>query len=124
MEVNPGLVVCCASVLRHDTRTPGLFKVEFEGDGMVTLNSKTYCCWSDNACKYSSKGVSKSTTRFSKDDFASALKDNKVVHGTNRGFVFRQNKMFSYVQSRAGLTNLYAKRRVLDDGVSTTHLDI
>ena len=115
---------CCTSVLRHDMRTPGLFKVEFEGVGMVALNSKTYCCWNDDTCKYSSKGVSKSTTRFTKDDFAGVLKDNKPVHGTNKGFVLRQNKMFSYAQSRAGLTSLYAKRRVLDDGVSTTHLDI
>ena len=115
---------CCASVLRHDKRTPGLFKVEFEGTGMVALNSKTYYCWNDRESKYSSKGVSKSTTQLSKDDFMTALKDSESVHGTNRGFVLRNNRMFSYAQSRTALTNLYAKRRVLGDGVSTTHLDI
>ena len=115
---------CCNSVLRHDMRTPGLFKVEFEGVGMVALNSKTYYCWSDDNYKYSSKGVSKSTTQFCKDDFVGVLKDNGTVHGTNKGFVLRENKMFSYAQARTGLTSLYAKRRVLDDGVSTTHLDI
>ena len=115
---------CCKSVLDHDRRTPGLFKVEFEGTGMVALNSKTYCCWSDNDCKYSSKGVSKTTTQFCKDDFEGVLRDNKSVQGKNLGFVLRENKMFSYAQSRTGLTSLYAKRRVLDDGVSTTHLDI
>ena len=115
---------CCTSTLRHDTRTPGLFKVEFEGTGMVALNSKTYCCWSSDSCKYSSKGISKSTTQFCKDDFMSVLRDNNPVHGQNRGFMLRDNRMFSYAQSRAGLTSLYAKRRVLDDGVSTTHLDI
>ena len=115
---------CCESVLRHDRRTPGLFKVEFEGIGMVALNSKTYCCWNNNDCKYSSKGVSKSTTQFCKDDFMSVLKNNETVHGTNKGFVLRENKMFSYAQARTGLTSLYAKRQVLDNGVSTTHLGI
>lgn len=29
----------------YDKRTPGLFKVEWEGDGIVALCSKTYYCW-------------------------------------------------------------------------------
>ena len=33
---------CCKKQLLHDKRTPGLFKTEFSGDGMVALNSKTY----------------------------------------------------------------------------------
>ena len=92
-----------------------MFKMEFEGIGMVALNSKTYCCWNDNDYKYSSNGVSKSTTQFCKDDFVGVLKDNGTVHGTNRDFVLRENKMFSYAQARTGLTSLNAKRRVLDD---------
>ena len=35
---------CCTNQCKHDTRTPGLFKVEFEGIGMVTLNLNTYDC--------------------------------------------------------------------------------
>ena len=115
---------CCASTLRHDMRTPGLFKVEFEGTGMVALNSKTYYCWSNDSCKYSSKVISKSTTQFCKNNFVGVLQGIGSVHGTNKGFVLRENQMFSYAQARTGLTNLYAKRRVLDDGVSTTHLDV
>ncbi len=39
----------------------GLFKVEFQGDGMVCLSSKTYCCEDkeEEKCKFSSKGLSK-----------------------------------------------------------------
>ena len=53
----------------------------------------------------------------------SVLRDNNPVHGQNKGFMLKDNRMLSYAQSRAGLTSLYAKRRVLDDGVSATHLD-
>jgi hypothetical protein len=29
----------------YDKRTPGLFKTEFNGDGMITMCSKTYFCF-------------------------------------------------------------------------------
>ncbi|XP_067939088.1 uncharacterized protein [Watersipora subatra] len=38
---------CCKEVYQYDIRTPGLFKVEFSGHGIVALNSKTYFCWND-----------------------------------------------------------------------------
>jgi hypothetical protein len=117
---------CCQKVLRHDARTPGLFKVEFEGSGMVALNAKTYCCWreSDGATKYSSKGLSKKSNLFGRTHFLDVLESGRSQSGTNRGFVFKDNKMYTYAQVRAGLTYLYAKRRVMSDGVSTKNLDI
>ena len=33
---------CCKKVHKYDQRTPGLFKEEFYGEGIVALNSKTY----------------------------------------------------------------------------------
>ena len=41
---------------KMDKRTPGLFKIEYEGDGMVALCSKTYCVWGEEN-KISAKGV-------------------------------------------------------------------
>ena len=38
---------CCDKVYRYDMRTPGLFKEEWSGDGIVALNSETYFCWKD-----------------------------------------------------------------------------
>lgn len=35
---------CCAEVKKYSNRTPGLFKEEFKGSGMVALSSKTYFC--------------------------------------------------------------------------------
>ncbi|XP_067932835.1 uncharacterized protein [Watersipora subatra] len=50
---------CCKEVYQYDIRTPGLFKVEFSGHGIVALNSKTYFCWNDetHSTKHSSKGL-------------------------------------------------------------------
>jgi hypothetical protein len=123
---SPG--VCCQDVLRHDTRTPGLFKMEYEGTGMVALNSKTYCCWNDNddenTVKYSSKGLSKRTNNFGKQTFLDVIRQGQSVSGVNKGFVLKDNVMCTYSQVRTGLTYMYAKRRVLPDGVSTENIDI
>ena len=116
---------CCADVFKHDRRTPGLFKVEFEGIGMVALNSKTYCCWQeDGTSKCSSKGLCKVSNSFTRDTYLSVLNQGKSVSGTNRGFVKHNNDMYTYAQVRTGLTYTYAKRRVLEDGISTENIDI
>ena len=44
----------------YDEKTPGLFKTEWDGDGMVALNSETYYCRdSQGQDKLSSKGLQK-----------------------------------------------------------------
>ena len=42
----------------YDKRTPGLFKLEYEGDGIISLASKMYYCFGDTD-KFSSKGINK-----------------------------------------------------------------
>ena len=49
---------CCFARKAFDKRTPGLFKVEWCGDGFVGLCSKTYYCFGATD-KYSTKGLSK-----------------------------------------------------------------
>ena len=119
------MMECCEKVFRHDRRTPGLFKVEFEGSGMVALNSKTYCCWKeDGQSKCSSKGLSKSTNSFSRQAYLEVLQSGRSLSGINKGFVKKDNIMYTYSQVRTGLTYAYAKRRVLEDGVSTENIDL
>ena len=114
---------CCSKVFKYDRRTPGLFKEEFEGIGMVALNPKTYCCWSeDDSEKYSSKGLSKRTNRLTKENFMSVLQTKNSLTGINKGFIRKDNSTFTYQQVRTGLTYFYAKRRVCDDGTSTKHI--
>lgn len=116
---------CCEAVLKHDAREPGLFKCEFRGVGMVCLNSKTYYCWDDkDEHKYSTKGLSKRTNSFHKENFLDVLNSGKSMCGINKGFVVQRGTMSTYEQSRRGLTALYAKRVVQEDGVSTRNLDI
>ena len=115
---------CCRTTTVHDRRTPGLFKVEFEGVGMVALNSKTYCCWSEEESKYSSKGLSKHTNPCGNAAFLNVINRGPSVSGVNKGFVLKNNEMCTYAQKRTGLTYMYAKRRVLRDGVSTEYIDI
>jgi len=42
----------------YDKRTPGLFKEEYSGDGIVALCSETYYCFGQND-KFSCKGINK-----------------------------------------------------------------
>ena len=115
---------CCKAVHRYDMRTPGLFKDEFTGNGIIALNSKTYHCWSDENEKYSSKGLSKTTNSLTKDNFFRVLRSKRPLQGTNKGFTRVNHQTFSYSQLKTGLTYFYAKRKVCDDGVSTQSIDI
>jgi hypothetical protein len=117
---------CCKTVRQYDIRTPGLFKNEFEGSGIVALNSKTYHCWNNDTSqeKYSSKGLSKSTNTLTRENFLNVLRTGKTLTGKNKGFIRVNQDTFSYSQIKSGLTYFYAKRRVCDDGVSTENIDL
>jgi hypothetical protein len=52
----------------YDKRTPGLFKLEFEGEGMISLCSKTYHCFGAYN-KTSTKGLSKRQNNLDRDIF-------------------------------------------------------
>ena len=114
---------CCRDQTQFDKRTPGLFKEEFRGDGIIALNSKTYFCWSEGKSKLSSKGLSKRHNSLTREQYLRVLKDRKPITGVNKGFVYKDHKMLTYRQLRAGLTYFYAKRKVCPDGVSTEPLD-
>ena len=98
-----------------------MFKEEFVGDGIIALNAKSYYCWG-GVSKYSCKGVQKSTT-ITKDIYRRVLESKKSEKFMNKGFVFKLNSMNSYELCKIGLTYLYGKRKVNDDGVSTLPID-
>lgn len=121
------MIDCCKKVNKYDQRTPGLFKEEFVGHGIISLNSKTYYCWnndSDKEDKYRSKGLSRKQNKLTKDQFFSVLNTRKPVSGTNHGFLKKDRNILTYSQERNGLTYVYTKRLVMDDGVSTLPLAI
>ena len=53
------------------------------------------------------------------------IKDPLTRHTvTNAGFIRDGTDIKTYTQTKVGLGYFYAKRKVLADGVTTTHLDI
>ena len=117
---------CCKKTHKYDQRTPGLFKEEFSGIGIISLNSKTYYCWGENSSddKYRSKGLSRTQNKLLKEQYVSVLQDRIPVSGENRGFCKKNNCLLTYSQQRSGLNYFYAKRLVLQDGVSTRPLNV
>ena len=119
---------CCAEHVAYDKRTPGLFKTEWEGDGIVGLCSKTYFCFgSKEGDKCSAKGIQKrrNTDLLNKDNYLNVLlKKQTGAIGLNRGFRSIENQVYTYQQARTGLSYFYPKRKVLFNGRSTTALDI
>ena len=107
----------------YDKRTPGLFKEEYRGDGIVALCSKTFYCFGKED-KFSCKGINKRLNGIHKDKYMDVLLTKQSGSVTNRGFRVIDNKMYTYLQERAGFSYFYPKRKVLADGVSTIPLDI
>ena len=104
----------------------GLFKIEWEGDGFIGLAAKTYFCYcieDPHLNKYSSKGVNKSI-ELTREHFLSVLNTKQSVKSTNKGFIFKNRELLTYAMNKDGLSYLYCKRKVLEDGRTTTYLDI
>ena len=114
---------CCLARKAFDKRTPGLFKVEWCGDGFIGLCSKTYYCFGA-ANKCTTKGLNKRQNIIDKDKFLNVLKNRRSGSGVNRGSRVRDSSILTYVQERAALTYFYPKRKVVEDGLSTAPLDL
>jgi hypothetical protein len=75
--------------------------------------------------KISTKGLSRRCLPKSPIYIFRRVLFNKEIQGsTNKGFIFKNNNMYTYSQYRAGLSFLYLKRKVCDDLISTEPLRI
>lgn len=101
----------------------GLFKVEWMGDKFVGLNAKSYYCEGTKGDKYSSKGISHSN-KMTFDEYKRVLKKSPIGFQTNRGFRLKDGTVHTYTVKKSGLTHTYVKRKVLQDGITTTYLDV
>ena len=100
--------------------------MEWEGDGCVALAAKTYISFNrsdPSKNKVSSKGINKAI-KLSTDHFKRVLDTRESSSHTNKGFIMKDRYMFTYEMARLGLPYFYCKRKVLDNGISTTYLDI
>ena len=75
--------------------------------------------------KTSCKGIQKERNELAGVDFLSIIKDPTIKHFIeNASFIIDGLETRTYTQVKKGLNYFYCKRKVLADGVSTTHLDI
>ena len=105
-------------------RTPGLFKLECEGEKMIALCSKCYFVGEENSekKKFSTKGMSKKQNSITWARFKAALEGGQDF-ATNQGFRVMEGKIVTYEQKKLGLSAYYDKRWVLPDGVHTEPLE-
>ena len=73
---------------------------------------------------FSCKGVNKKNNVINKDKYLDVILSKRSGSGVNRGFRVLDNRMCTYVQGKNAFSYFYPKRKVLEDGVSTTPLDI
>ena len=91
------------------------------------MSSKSYVVQKDGGqTKISCKGIDKRnlTEPFEINENTKYKNKNKSNASTKMGFCLRQNKIFTYQQTKFGLSYFYCKREVLQDGIRTTPLNI
>ena len=104
-------------------RTPGLFKLECEGNRMIALCSKCYYIDDQGEKKkFSTKGMSKKQNNINWHRFKTALEGSKDM-ATNRGFRMRDGNIVTYEQEKLGLSAYYDKRWVLPDRIHTEPIE-
>ena len=103
-------------------RTPGLFKLEFEGHRAIAFCSKCYFVDGDKKSKHSSKGMSARHNSLTWGRYKAAL-EGKTDRAENRGFRLRNGQMITYSQEKLGLSAYYDKRRVLPDEIHTVPIE-
>jgi len=80
--------------------------------------------WSNDKFKYSSKGVQKCRAMFNKQQYLNCQNLRQHIMSTNMGFR-RHNGVFkTYVQNKIGLTPIYTKGIVMNNGINITPLNI
>ena len=88
-----------------DRRTPGLFKLEYEGDGIIALASKMYYCFGAKD-KFSSKGLNKQQNEITKQNYLNALHGDSSQEFTIEGFRVTNNEMNTYELTKNGMKML------------------
>jgi G:T-mismatch repair DNA endonuclease (very short patch repair protein) len=123
-----GTGVCCVARNKFDLRTPGLFKEEWRGSGMVALCAKTYFCKGDEDSddKLSCKGLQRTRNAVTYEQYKRVLRTGNKEGGTNKGFRVdpKTGRVYTYQQERKSISFLYGKRKVQEDGVTTVPLDL
>ena len=118
---------CCDHHTWLDSKTPNLFKLEWSGHRLISLNSKTYC-GTDNEgqIKLSCKGVNAQVVK--RQDpitkYKTVLETRVSETGVNRGFRVDGVGVRTYTQTRQAFSYVYLKRQLEDDGIHSRPLNV
>ena len=121
---------CCAGHNKHDQKTPLLFKLEAYGKHMTALCSKTYAMvQSDGKEKVASKAIQKKALLYKLGDAVNDAMDQCLHQGEdtlveNTTFRIHKGEIHTVKQNKSAFNQVYTKREVLADGVSTRPLDL
>ena len=111
-------------------RISRLFKVEFKGDKIIGLCSKSYFPEvfptenSPGQVKFSMKGVNKGQFKNPMVHYEHVLNTKENFQACNSGICTKDQNMVTYRQYKNVLTYFYPKRKVSEDGRSSVPLDI
>ena len=111
-------------IAAYEKRIPGKMKIEYEGDGMICLCSKSYITWNKNKHKSSCKGAQKCSNTYAQAHYFKCLMNEENQSAINKGFRIKDKEMMTYVQKKIGLTPVYNKGVVLDNKINITPLNI
>ena len=121
---------CCAQHNKFDQKTPLLFKLEAYGKNMTELCSKTYAMvQSDGTEKVASKGVQKKALLHLLGDavnesMSRCLHEGEDTMVENTSFRLHKGEIHTMKQKKSAFNQIYTKREVLADGISTRPLDL
>ena len=91
---------CCTKRATFDKRTPGLCKVEFQGDGIIALCSKTYFCFGEESAKLSCKEINKQLNDLTKASYLNVFLSKVSGGGINRNCRTDGCSMYTYQQQK------------------------
>ena len=117
---------CCELHKRKDALTPGFWKLEWSGTGLVALSSKTLCGKGPdgNATKVTCKGLQKKRLSDPYQTYMSVLKSSRPQGVRNYGFRQFGKSMYTYSVYKEGLKTNYWKRCIQPDGISSLPLEL
>lgn len=93
----------------YDKGAPGLFKLEYTGDGIIALASKMYYCFGAKD-KFSSNGISQKQNDLTKQKYPEALNGNQTQQFKNIGFRVKQDQISTYSLTKFGMKLFNDKR--------------
>ena len=91
----------------------------------MLFRSVVYYCWGSKNDKFSSKGTQQKRNNeiLNKESYLRCLNNEQIVC-QNKGFMFKDKTMKTYEQDKIGLTPIYVKGVVMEDGIHIRPLDI